>query len=206
MMGSGAEVAEEAMDASERRGRKSRPAESAAVPAVLHRAFRRGPAGLREDHRGPRPHQGAGRSGEPLYLDVITALSEAMVTGKRVIGGRYGLSSKEFTPAMVKGVFDELLKPKPKNHFTVGIMDDVAHTSLDYDPAFSTEVARHGARAVLRPGRGRHGGRQQELHQDHRRGNRQLTRRATSFTTRRNPAPSRFRTCASGRSRCIPAT
>ncbi len=56
-----------------------------------------------------------------------------------MIGGRYGLSSKEFTPAMVKGVFDELLKPAPKNHFTVGINDDVTHTSLDYDPEFSTE-------------------------------------------------------------------
>ena len=57
-----------------------------------------------------------------------------------VIGGRYGLASKEFTPAMVKAVFDELLKPTPKNHFTVGINDDVTHTSLDYDPEFSTEV------------------------------------------------------------------
>ena len=56
-----------------------------------------------------------------------------------VIGGRYGLSSKEFTPAMVKGIFDELSKPSPKNHFTIGIDDDVSHTSLDYDPAFSTE-------------------------------------------------------------------
>ena len=57
----------------------------------------------------------------------------------KVIGGRYGLSSKEFTPAMVKGVFDELAKAKSKNHFTVGIVDDVTHTSIDYDPHFSTE-------------------------------------------------------------------
>ena len=57
----------------------------------------------------------------------------------KVIGGRYGLSSKEFTPAMVKGVFDELTKAAPKNHFTIGINDDVSHSSLDYDPAFSTE-------------------------------------------------------------------
>ncbi len=60
----------------------------------------------------------------------------------RVIGGRYGLSSKEFTPAMVKGIFDELKKPQPRNHFTIGIDDDVTHTSLDYDPAFSTEDPR----------------------------------------------------------------
>ncbi len=81
-----------------------------------------------------------GSSGEPLYLDVVNAISEAMITGKRVIGGRYGLSSKEFTPAMVKGIFDEMRKPKPKNHFTIGILDDVSHTSLEYDPAFSSEV------------------------------------------------------------------
>jgi pyruvate-ferredoxin/flavodoxin oxidoreductase len=87
-----------------------------------------------------------GAVGEPLYTDVITAISEGMSTGlapfqtfPRVIGGRYGLSSKEFTPAMVKAVFDEMLKDKPLNHFTVGINDDVTHTSLEYDPAFSTE-------------------------------------------------------------------
>src|SRR5438045_2538884 len=57
----------------------------------------------------------------------------------RIIGGRYGLSSKEFTPAMAKAIFDELRKTAPKNHFTIGIHDDVTHTSLDYDPAFSTE-------------------------------------------------------------------
>ncbi len=79
-----------------------------------------------------------GAAGEPLYMDVVTALAE---TGRaiKVIGGRYGLSSKEFTPAMVKGVFDELKKAQPKNHFTIGINDDVTRTSLDYDPAFSTE-------------------------------------------------------------------
>jgi len=83
-----------------------------------------------------------GSVGEPLYMDVVTALSESQEPGKampRVIGGRYGLSSKEFTPAMVKGIFDELRKPRSKNHFTIGIHDDVTHTSLAYDPAFSTE-------------------------------------------------------------------
>ncbi len=87
-----------------------------------------------------------GGAGEPLYIDVITALSEAQTDGNlptaempKIIGGRYGLSSKEFTPAMVKAVFDELNKDKPKNHFTVGINDDVTHTSLDYDPGYSTE-------------------------------------------------------------------
>lgn len=77
-------------------------------------------------------------AGEPLYLDVVNAMVES---GRKinVIGGRYGLSSKEFTPAMVKGVFDEMTKPKPKNHFTIGINDDVSHTSLEYDPDFNIE-------------------------------------------------------------------
>lgn len=104
----------------------------------------------------------AGSAGEPLYLDVVAAIHEAwgeevgeQGAGSRgedllprplppaplpkIIGGRYGLSSKEFTPAMVKGVFDNLAQAKPKNHFTIGINDDVSHTSLSFDPNFSTE-------------------------------------------------------------------
>ncbi|MCD6167460.1 pyruvate:ferredoxin (flavodoxin) oxidoreductase [bacterium] len=87
-----------------------------------------------------------GSAGEPLYIDVVTALNEATTNGSapfqsppRVIGGRYGLSSKEFTPAMIKGIFDEMTKKNPKNHFTVGINDDVTHTSLEYNPNFTTE-------------------------------------------------------------------
>jgi len=80
-----------------------------------------------------------GAAGEPLYLDVASALFENGRGDIKVIGGRYGLSSKEFTPAMVKAVFDELKKPEPKNHFTVGITDDVTHSSLEYDPSFSVE-------------------------------------------------------------------
>ena len=88
-----------------------------------------------------------GSAGEPLYQDVVTALTESLINGgsfeqfPRVIGGRYGLASKEFTPAMVKAVFDELEKPYPKNHFSIGITDDVTFTSLDYDRSFSTEPA-----------------------------------------------------------------
>ena len=85
-----------------------------------------------------------GGVGEPLYQDIVTALAEAtnhdQRTFPRVIGGRYGLSSKEFTPAMVKAVFDELAKSAPKNHFTIGIYDDVTHTSLDFDPSFDIEA------------------------------------------------------------------
>ena len=87
-----------------------------------------------------------GADGEPLYKDVVTCLAEAFakkelpLTGfPRIIGGRYGLSSKEFTPAMAKAVFDELAKEESKNQFTVGIQDDVSHTSLEFDPAFSIE-------------------------------------------------------------------
>ncbi len=84
-----------------------------------------------------------GAVGEPLYLDVVAALSEARAAGLSafgrdplVIGGRYGLSSKEFDPAMVKAVFDNLAREKPKNHFTVGITDDVTHASLPWDRDF----------------------------------------------------------------------
>jgi pyruvate-ferredoxin/flavodoxin oxidoreductase len=82
-----------------------------------------------------------GGAGEPLYQDVITALKEYNTVNPKVIGGRYGLSSKEFTPAMAKAVFDELKKATPKNHFTVGIFDDVTHTSLDFDPTFDIEAS-----------------------------------------------------------------
>ena len=90
-----------------------------------------------------------GAIGEPLYQDVVTAIGESMQDASprfarlpKVIGGRYGLSSKEFTPAMVKGIFEELWDPRPKNHFTIGIEDDVTHTSLEYDPNFRTEDPR----------------------------------------------------------------
>ncbi len=89
-----------------------------------------------------------GSIGEPLYQDITTALMEGftaahapMAAFPRIIGGRYGLSSKEFTPAMVARVFEELTKPTLQNHFTIGINDDVTHTSLAYDPTLSTEDA-----------------------------------------------------------------
>ncbi|MCB9055500.1 MAG: pyruvate:ferredoxin (flavodoxin) oxidoreductase [Chitinophagales bacterium] len=86
----------------------------------------------------------SGAAGEPMYQDVLATMVEALQQGKikslpKIIGGRYGLSSKEFTPAMVKAVFDELKKKDPKNGFTVGINDDVTHTSLEYDPEFKLD-------------------------------------------------------------------
>ena len=85
-----------------------------------------------------------GANGEPLYQDVVTALAESVADGRldsipRIIGGRYGLSSKEFTPAMVRAVYNEIAKSKPKRHFTVGIHDDVTHLSLNYDESFQIE-------------------------------------------------------------------
>jgi len=87
-----------------------------------------------------------GSIGEPLYTDIVAAIQEGISTGiahfketPKIIGGRYGLSSKEFTPAMIKGVFDEMIKDIPKNHFTIGINDDVTHTSISYDPNYSVE-------------------------------------------------------------------
>ncbi|MCE1188758.1 MAG: pyruvate:ferredoxin (flavodoxin) oxidoreductase [Ignavibacteria bacterium] len=86
-----------------------------------------------------------GAAGEPLYLDVVNAISERYNEGTlpfaypKIVGGRYGLSSKEFTPAMIKAVYDEAKKDKPKNHYTVGINDDVTHSSLEFDPNFSVE-------------------------------------------------------------------
>jgi pyruvate-ferredoxin/flavodoxin oxidoreductase len=85
-----------------------------------------------------------GAPGEPLYLDVVTSLARDIACGgreymPRVIGGRYGISSKDFTPAMVKAAFEEMKRADPKTGFTLGINDDVSRTSLDFDPTFSIE-------------------------------------------------------------------
>jgi len=94
-----------------------------------------------------------GSLGEPLFLDTLAALNEAHGTGERdsmpvVIGGRYGLSSKEFTPGMVAGVLEELARERPRRRFTIGINDDVSHTSLPYDPSFDIEP-KETVRAVF---------------------------------------------------------
>lgn len=87
-----------------------------------------------------------GGAGEPLYLDVVTSISEmlnsdeeTLVARPKIVCGRYGLSSKEFTPAMIKGIFSNLAQSKPKNHFTIGIKDDLSHTDLTYNKDFSIE-------------------------------------------------------------------
>jgi pyruvate-ferredoxin/flavodoxin oxidoreductase len=148
MMGSGCETAEETVNALVARGEKIglvkvrlyRPFSPEHMLAAIPKTAR----AIAVLDRTKEP----GATGEPLYQDVLTAIGESLTSGRmpfnqvpRVVGGRYGLASKEFTPAMVKAVFDELLSPTPKNHFTVGIRDDVTHTSLDFDPNFTTEPA-----------------------------------------------------------------
>jgi pyruvate-ferredoxin/flavodoxin oxidoreductase len=138
MMGSGAEAAHEAIDAMVAAGEKV-----GLVKVRLYRPFSVQhfidalPSTVKTLAVLDRTKE-PGSPGEPLYLDCVNAVAE---TGRdlRVFGGRYGLSSKEFTPAMVKSVLDEAAKDKPKNHFTVGIIDDVTHTSLDCDASWSTE-------------------------------------------------------------------
>jgi pyruvate-ferredoxin/flavodoxin oxidoreductase len=147
LMGSGAGAAEETVEALQARGEKVgmlkvrlfRPFAAETFLAALPRTVK----SIAVLDRTKEP----GAIGEPLYQDVLSVYAERIACGvatsmPRVIGGRYGLSSKEFTPAMVKGVFDELNKAEQKNHFTVGIQDDVSHTSLDFDPDFSTEHPR----------------------------------------------------------------
>ena len=95
-----------------------------------------------------------GADGEPLYKDIVTALAQAHADGElarmpRVTGGRFGLSSKEFTPGMVVGVLDELRQDRPKNHFTIGIDDDVTHTSLPWDAAFRPGAAQGIGRCLF---------------------------------------------------------
>ena len=173
--------------------RAGRRAEGAAVPAVRRRAHCCAalPASVHAIAVLDRTKE-PGADGEPLYKDVVTALAQAAADGARamprVIGGRYGLASKEFTPGMVKAVFDELAQAAPKRAFTVGIHDDLTHLSLAWDTDFRTDASRQlAARRVLGSRRRRHGVGQQELDQDPRRDHRPAWRRATSSTTRRSP-------------------
>ncbi len=141
MMGSGAGATEEAIERlvadGERVGlvkvRLYRPFDANAFVAALPASVRR----IAVLDRTKEP----GAVGEPLYQDVITSLVETgrLATCPTVIGGRYGLSSKEYTPAMAARVFEELSADQPKRHFTIGIIDDVTHLSLKWDPEFSTE-------------------------------------------------------------------
>jgi len=156
IMGSGADAAEETVNHLNAHGEKVglvkvrlyRPF----APEMLLEAI---PAGVKKIAVLDRTKE-PGADGEPLYKDVVTALAEHVSGGggkftalPRVTGGRYGLSSKEFTPGMIRAIFDELGKDAPKNHFTIGIHDDVSHTSLDWDAAFRVDAGRDVTRCVF---------------------------------------------------------
>ncbi len=147
IMGSGAEAVAETVDYLNRQGeavgvvlvRLFRPFNASALLAAIPATCQK----IAVLDRTKEP----GADGEPLYKDVLGALAQDFLSGAgrfatlpKVVGGRYGLSSKEFTPGMIKAVFDELKAPQPKNQFTIGIHDDVGHTSLDWDNAYRTDA------------------------------------------------------------------
>ncbi len=144
IMGSGGETVDETVKALNKNGEKT-----GVIQVRLYRPFsldhllKAIPSSVKSIAILDRTKE-SGASGEPMYQDVLACLVEGLQQGKikqlpRLIGGRYGLSSKEFTPAMVKAVFDELKKDQPKNGFTVGINDDVTHLSLTYDPNYKLD-------------------------------------------------------------------
>jgi pyruvate-ferredoxin/flavodoxin oxidoreductase len=147
MMGSGAEAVAETLDYLNRQGesvgllkvRLYRPFDAACLLAALPATCRK--IGVLDRTKEP------GADGEPLYKDVLGAVAQDFSSGEsrfsvmpKVVGGRYGLSSKEFTPGMIKAIYDELKQPQPKNYFTIGIHDDVTHTSLDWDASYRTDA------------------------------------------------------------------
>jgi pyruvate-ferredoxin/flavodoxin oxidoreductase len=163
MMGSGAEAAHETVEYLTARGEKVGLLKVRLYRPFCVKSFMEAlPRTVRQIAVLDRTKE-SGAIGEPLYLDVVNAIHEGISKGYvapdafvrgplasprgadervrpyTIVGGRYGLSSKEFTPAMVKAVYDNLKQSQPKDHFTIGIQDDVSHTSLDYDAAFSTE-------------------------------------------------------------------
>lgn len=144
IMGSGGETVSETVEALNKTGRKT-----GVIQVRLYRPFslehfiKALPASVKSIAVLDRTKE-SGAAGEPMYQDVLSTLVEALQQGKlkqlpKIVGGRYGLSSKEFTPAMVKAVFDELKKKHPKNGFTIGINDDVTFSSLDYDSSFTLD-------------------------------------------------------------------
>ena len=156
LMGSGAETVHETVDYLQAQGEKVgvlrvrlyRPLDAQALLAAL-------PSSVKQIAVLDRTKE-PGSDGEPLYKDVITALAQAQMQGKssfaelpKVIGGRYGLSSKEFTPGMVAAIFTELQQQQPKNGFTIGIYDDVTHTSLAWDEHFHTDAHNQSVQALF---------------------------------------------------------
>ncbi|WP_027147771.1 pyruvate:ferredoxin (flavodoxin) oxidoreductase [Methylobacter tundripaludum] len=156
MMGSGAEAVAETLDYLNRQDesvgllkvRLYRPFDAASLLAALPSTCRK----IAVLDRTKEP----GADGEPLYKDVLGALAQDFIGGAakfsvlpKVVGGRYGLSSKEFTPGMIKAIFDELKQAQPKNNFTIGIHDDVTHTSLDWDAGYRTDAQAETFQAMF---------------------------------------------------------
>ncbi len=156
LMGSGAETAQETVDHLNAQGEKLgllkvrlyRPFDAATLIAALPATV----SAVAVLDRTKEP----GGDGEPLYKDVLSALAQGVASGEapcstlpRVIGGRYGLSSKELTPGMVKAVFGELKRDRPKNGFTIGIHDDLSHTSLPWDETFRTDASHKAVSALF---------------------------------------------------------
>ena len=154
LMGSGIGAAEEAVETLRQTGAKIgllkvrlyRPFDASALLGALPKSVRK----IAVLDRTKEP----GADGEPLYKDVLSALAQAHGEGRievmpRVFGGRYGLSSKEFTPPMVAGIFEELVRAQTKQGFTVGIHDDVTHTSIDWSPDFQIQAAANTSRCVF---------------------------------------------------------
>ncbi len=156
LMGSGAETVHETVDYLQAQGEKVgvlrvrlyRPLDAQALLAAL-------PSSVKQIAVLDRTKE-PGSDGEPLYKDVITALAQGQMQGNspfaelpKVIGGRYGLSSKEFTPGMVAAIFTELQQPQPKNGFTIGIYDDVTHTSLAWDEHWHTDAHKESVQALF---------------------------------------------------------
>jgi pyruvate-ferredoxin/flavodoxin oxidoreductase len=144
IMGSGGETVDETVQALNKNGEKTGVIQVRLYrPFSLEHLIKVLPSSVKSIAILDRTKE-SGASGEPMYQDVLATLVEALQQVKikqlpKLIGGRYGLSSKEFTPAMVKAVFDELKNEQPKNGFTVGINDDVTHLSLSYDPNFKLD-------------------------------------------------------------------
>ncbi len=156
MMGSGAEAVAETLDYLTRQGesvgllkvRLYRPFDAKSLLAAIPSSCKK----IAVLDRTKEP----GSDGEPLYKDVLGAIAQDFIRGEskfselpKVVGGRYGLSSKEFTPGMIKAIFDELKQAQPKNNFTIGIHDDVTHTSLDWDASYRTDALAETFQAMF---------------------------------------------------------
>ena len=188
--------------------REGRRTQGPPVPAVFRRPFRRRPACLRLRRGGTRPHEGSGRRRANRSTSILSRLSARDDVRQpqcwaRACRRTLRLSSKEFTPAMVKGGYDEMTKANPKNHFTVGIVDDVTHTSCLVDPAFSTEDPKtvraifYGLGSDGTVGANKNSSKLSEKTLI-------TTRRAISSTTPRSPVRLPSPTCVSDPSRSTP--